>query len=300
MHGMNPLAKRRGAWKLWAACLLISTVCVHQPFLCIAAASETSTPKTWLSGAAARRVNCNPLALNAIARMPNGGRYEASTAALVNLGKAVACDGHRLTIDPRAASPNFCSGGTYLVFLSVIERLHREGRIILTTETARALIVHGQQDGEDVWGRWNANGPGTARLFFELGLGRNFTDFKRARPGDFMKIWWNHEIGSKERGHSVVFLGGAVDKDGTRTVSFWSSNTPDGFGKLTIPRHKVRRAVFSRLERPGRIAAAARLPFMDEYLADMLRRPGSEEEMFAMTGIKSPPQTPRIAAPHQK
>jgi hypothetical protein len=35
-------------------------------------------------------------------------------------------------------------------------------------------MIRGQRDGEGIWGRWNANGPGTARLFHEMNLGENF------------------------------------------------------------------------------------------------------------------------------
>ena len=48
--------------------------------------------------------------------------------------------------------------------------------------TLTSLLIAHQRDGQGVWGRWNANGPGTARLFTELRLGRNFTDFAEARP----------------------------------------------------------------------------------------------------------------------
>jgi hypothetical protein len=34
------------------------------------------------------------------------------------------------------------------------------------------IISSSQRDGAGIWGRWNANGPGTARLFYELGLGQ--------------------------------------------------------------------------------------------------------------------------------
>ncbi len=248
------------------------------------ARDTASAPDGRLAAPAGRRINCNRVVLQAVAAMSRGGRYEASSAALTSLAGAVSADGRRLDIRPRDASPNFCSGGTYLVFLKVIERLRREGRIRLTSETAQSLLVHGQDDGEGVWGRWNANGPGTARLFFELGLGRNFDDWRRARPGDFMKIWWTDQIGSRERGHSVVFLGTGRDREGTQTVTFWSSNKPDGFGRLTIPRERVKRVLFSRLEFPGRIANAPALPTLDRYLADMLRRPGTPEEMAELTG----------------
>src|SRR5256885_5765061 len=49
------------------------------------------------------------------------------------------------------------------------------------------MIRDGQRDGEGIWGRWNANGPGTARLFQELGIGRNFVDVSQAQPGEDRK-----------------------------------------------------------------------------------------------------------------
>ena len=48
------------------------------------------------------------------------------------------------------------------------------------------------------------NGPA---VFYEMRLGRNFSDFSQAQPGDFMKIFWSNAVGRKEHGHSVIFLG---------------------------------------------------------------------------------------------
>jgi hypothetical protein len=217
--------------------------------------------------------------------MPAGGGYKASHDALTSLGLAISFDGHSLRTDARVSSPTFCSAATYLVFLSVVDQLRASGKINLPPDAANALLVNYQPDGTGVWGRWNANGPGTARLFEETHLGTNFTDWQRARPGDFMKIFWNDEIGSKERGHSVIYLGKSPDTDTTPTVTYWSSQAPAGYGKVTIPRSKVHRVIFSRLDHPERIAAAAQLPESDIYLADMLRRPGTEDEMLTMTGV---------------
>ena len=77
---------------------------------------------------------------------------------------------------------SFCSGATYLVFIKAIEELRDRGQLQLDFATLNQLIIRDQHDGEGVWGRWNANGPGTARLFYELGLGRNFADFAQASP----------------------------------------------------------------------------------------------------------------------
>ena len=84
--------------------------------------------------------------------------------------------------------------------------LRDRGDLQLDYETLDALMIHGQRDGAGIWGRWNANGPGTARLFSELGIGRNFDDFEEAEPGDFMKIFWSPEVGREEHGHSVIYL----------------------------------------------------------------------------------------------
>jgi hypothetical protein len=81
--------------------------------------------------------------------------------------------------------------------MKTIEALRDRGDLQLNYETLDQLMIRGQPDGAGIWGRWNANGPGTARLFYELGLGRNFDDFGEARPGDFMKIFWSPELGTR-------------------------------------------------------------------------------------------------------
>ena len=94
-------------------------------------------------------------------------------------------------------------------------------------------------------GRWNANGPGTARLFYELRLGTNSTDFSSAKPGDFMKIFWTPEVGNTEHGHSVVYLG-TETKNAEPYVRFWSSNVPAGYGEKSVPAEQNRAGIFSR------------------------------------------------------
>src|SRR6185436_20286075 len=128
------------------------------------------------------------------------------------------------------------------------------------------------------WGRWNANGPGTARLFAELKLGRNFTDWSKARTGDFMKVFWSDEIGKLERGHSVVYMGMKL-VNGVEHVNFWSSNQPLGYGYKLVPRSKVVWAIFSRLENPGAISQAGRLAATDGYLASLLTARSTQEEV---------------------
>jgi hypothetical protein len=233
------------------------------------------------------RADLNAMVVEALNTMPLGGSYSVSKRAFDGLTRSISLSPTGLSVAPEAAQPSFCSGATYLVFVQVIERLQREGALALDPQTLAALPVAGQRDGQGLWGRWNANGPGTARLFTELQLGRNFTDFAEARPGDFMKVFWTSEIGKKERGHSVIFMG-SIPVGGREYVRFWSSNLPSvkgdlsGYGVKLVPRTKMARVIFSRLERPANLSRALTLPKIDTFLASMLTRSATFDEVRKM------------------
>lgn len=226
------------------------------------------------------------LILNALGRMPYGGHYSTSTQANQRLASSMKVEGGRLVLSPDVAQPSYCSGATYQIFVAVAEQLSRRGDVRLPAEALQALLVRGQRDGEGIWGRWNANGPGTARLFAEAGLGRNFVSWSEARRGDFMKVWWNDEIGQREHGHSVIYLGTETTPDGGEGVLFWSSNQPDGYGRKVVPRQKIKWALFSRLENPEALARLGSLPKRDAYLAEMLTRPSTREEVMKMCRVR--------------
>jgi hypothetical protein len=240
----------------------------------------------------------NALILRQISGLPTGGGYDTSNAATARLGEAIALAANgALEFRPKSAEPSYCSGATYLVFLKAIQALRASRKLALPAPAVDSLLIRdqpnrpdrlptewGPRDGEGVWGRWNANGPGTARLFYELGLGRNFEDFAQARTGDFLKIFWTAEIGRRERGHSVIYLGRAK-RDGVEYVRFWSSNQAGGFGAKEVPRATIERAVFSRLEFPEALAKAAALPPVDEYLASLQRVDSSIEELRGKCGM---------------
>ena len=231
----------------------------------------------------------NDRVLAAVKTVPSGGRYQISAGAFTALGRAVVVDqSGNLSIRFDEAKPSFCSGATYLIFLAVISQVSLEGWLHLDRSTVQALMVNNRPDGVGVWGRWNANGPGTARLFYELGLGRNLTSFEEGRAGDFLKIFWTEDIGANEFGHSVIYLGSSPGNGSEELVTFWSSNVPDGFGYKTVPKSKIRRALFSRLENLQAIGEVRNLAVCDEYLAAMLRRPSTEEELLSMVGIARP------------
>ncbi len=226
----------------------------------------------------------NEIILAQIKKMPVGGRYSASRAATIRLQSAAHFESGKFFVLPDAASPSYCSGATYLVFMKTIEELRARGDLQLDYETLDALMIRGQRDGQGIWGRWNANGPGTARLFYELGIGRNFDDFEEAEPGDFMKIFWSPEVGREEHGHSVIYLG-TEKKLGLDYVRFWSSNIPFGYGEKSVPRTRIVHAIFSRLYSPSNLERIAAAPAVDKYLAGLERTRSSYEEAKVKCGF---------------
>ncbi len=226
----------------------------------------------------------NEVVLAQIKTMPIGGKYSASRTATIRLQAAAHFESGKFFVLPEAASPSYCSGATYLVFMKTIEALRARGDLQLDYETLDALMIRGQRDGAGIWGRWNANGPGTARLFHELGIGRNFDDFEEAQPGDFMKIFWSPEVGREEHGHSVIFLG-TEKKLGLDYVRFWSSNIPFGYGEKSVLRSKIVHAIFSRLYAPANLAKIATVPALDRYLASLVRVRSSYDEAKEQCGM---------------
>lgn len=227
----------------------------------------------------------NSFVLAAIRKMPTGGSFAATTAAQTRLAASHQIIGDRIYLKPQVAQPSYCSGATYLVLLQALADLQQSGQLQLTPQAAAALQVKSQPDGEGVWGRWNANGPGTACLVHELGAGRSFTDIATARPGDFLKIFWNDAVGKNERGHLVVFLR-TEEREGVPGVLFWSSNKPGGYGEKWVPNTKIIRTLFTRIEHPSAFGRAAEIEKRDTYLSQMLTRDSSFAEALKMSGVR--------------
>jgi hypothetical protein len=226
--------------------------------------------------------DCNSLVLEQIKQMPQGGRYSVSHFAKIRLQSSAHFESGKFFIVP--SGPSFCSGATYLVFIRTIEALRDQQKLDLDYPTLEKLIIRDQRDGEGIWGRWNANGPGTARLFHELQLGQNFDNFDQAKPGDFMKIFWSRQVGKNEHGHSTIFLGVENRSDG-QYVRFWSSNIPNGYGEKSVPRSKIAYAIFSRLQAPANLARINNAPLVDTYLASLLRTRSSISEAGTKCGL---------------
>lgn len=221
--------------------------------------------------------------LAAIKTMPDGGGYDSSQAAVDRLAASVKVEGGAIRQDLTVAKASFCSGATYLVFLRAVETLRKNGGLKLSPEAVALLAELGVKDGERVFGRWNANGPGTAKLFAELGCGRNFTAYDEARPGDFMKIWWTGAIGGKERGHLVIYL-----DSNKSSVRFWSSNQPDGYGIRTVAKDTIARVLFSRIEQLDRLENVVKLSPKNEFLAEMLTKPFTWESVVRECSVQQP------------
>jgi hypothetical protein len=232
----------------------------------------------------ANAASYNSLILEQMRKMPSGGKYSVSHFAKIKLQSAAHFESGKFFVIPTKPYVSFCSGATYLVFIKTIEELRDRGQLELDYSTLNQLIIRDQHDGEGVWGRWNANGPGTARLFYELGLGRNFADFAQAQPGDFMKIFWNTNVGKRESGHSVIFLGTSQHSDG-EYVRFWSSNIGMGYGEKEVPRSKIANAIFSRLEMPANLGRINNAPATDSYLGSLLRKQSNFAEARQKCGI---------------
>ena len=120
----------------------------------------------------------------------------------------------------------------------------------------------------------------------DVGAGVNFTDIALARPGDFLKIFWTPEIGRKERGHLVVYLG-TEKKNGNIYLRYWSANMPDGYGTKSVPLNSIKHLIFTRITAPQNFANVTQLPQEDPILAAMLTRDFSFAQVIKMCRIQS-------------
>lgn len=184
----------------------------------------------------------------------------------------------------RNATPSFCSSACYLLLLKSLQIWDSaQPRPVISERAWLALIPRfGQHDGEGPWGWANANGPGLAVLVHRLGAGINFEDWRKARPGDFMKIFWTDRIGRRESGHLTVLV-----KDGGDQVTFWSSNIPDGYGARTVPKSRIKRVIFTRITRPERFNLAPSVG-SHPWLSSLLRQEVGMKEVRRHSGMQTP------------
>lgn len=253
----------------------------------------------------------NRLILDKIAGMPKAGvyaryqrdlpekqRFSDLYETVDSLGEALeVTPGGSLKVVPEAAAGySFCSSATYLLFCEVVSELQKRGIVAKKRSLSRELakvgdcedVIHGRLDGVGLFGHWNADGPGTAVLFERLDLGSNFLGLEHARPGDFLKIFWNEHIGKGERGHLVIYLG---KNDAGTAIEVWSSNMENGdgtagYGTMWVETSRIQRALLSRLERPENLLRWLEFPEAaktSDYLVRIRRTGSSPEEMAKVT-----------------
>ena len=236
----------------------------------------------------------NPYVLQAIQNMPAAGGYSTAHEAGEALVRAVVSR-PELSVDAQNATPSFCTSATYLVFLNALELAAAQGEFSLGNQATAVydkllppsdITSLFKDDGKGLWGRWNANGPGTGRFFYETGIGGNFTSAATRKPGDFLKIWWTEAVGAKERGHSVVYLGARKNPTtGDPELQYWSSNQGTGYNKVWVSESKVIHAIYSRLTAPQNLTRALSIPETGTYLRDCLTVESSFAEAKQKSGI---------------
>lgn len=222
-----------------------------------------------------------------LSQFRNGGGYKTSRVAMEALAeKACRWDprARRPVFLLREATPSFCSSACYLLLLKSLQIWDAaQPQPVISERAWLALMPRlGQHDGEGPWGWANANGPGLAVLVHRLGTGINFEDWRKARPGDFMKIFWTDRVGHREFGHLTVLV-----KDGGDQVTFWSSNVPDGYGVRTVPKSRIKRVIFTRITRPERFNLAPAVG-SHPWLSSLLRREVDMKEVRKYSGMQNP------------
>ena len=224
--------------------------------------------------------------MESIEEMPSKGGYELTRRPPEKLRDAFSWNLNELHIDQYSAVPSYCTTATYIIFYKVLEKYwaytrSQPGRAVL--EMIKPDI---DSDGVRIWGRWNSNGPATAKLFYETGMGKNFDRIEDASPGDFLKLFWNGEIGKNEKGHSVVYLG-TERVNGIRMIKFWgSSKDTEGFGIRLVPMTDAKYLLFSRLINLRNADNIASLPVTDDFLASMLSKISNWPQVRKVTGIQ--------------
>jgi hypothetical protein len=245
-----------------------------------------------LAATSPARADYNSYVLQAIRGLPSGGGYAINDEAGQRFIAAIRAHGE-FSVEASQAKPSFCTSATYLVLATVVEQLKREGKLASVPASALELLSPPptvqalyKDDGVGMWGRWNANGPGTAKFFYDARLGTNFESLKQARAGDFLKLWWTDEVGGQERGHSVVYLGSRRNADsGATEIQYWSSNQGAGYTRKWIPLSQAKHLIFSRLEHPENLRNLGSLPTTDGYLQSCQSQPSSFAEAKAKSGV---------------
>jgi hypothetical protein len=252
----------------------------------------------------------NAMILDIINGLPSGGGYSIGSSFQLPTITAHNIGAGRWEMRVYDGFPSHCTSATYTVFARLVSVLLDNGRIALDGEQIAALSAKSRMpnggtlvDGQGPFQIFNSNGAGVAALLKHTGTGMSFRDDKLlyARAGDFLKLFWNDNVGASEHGHQVIYLGHKTV--GSREmVCFWGSQRQnkkkrsggtealyypaaegdkvvDGYGQVCRPRADIKAMVFSRVTCMEHLAAGlddmrakalasrgAPFPFVDDYL----------------------------------
>jgi len=234
---------------------------------------------------ACRGVDYNRMILDIVHGLPKGGGYDRDHPELPVV--AGLENGTRWEILVRHGHPSHCTSATYTLFLHLATVLQSNRKLNLNGEEIGALeaaktMPDGTHlvDGEGPFWIFNSNGAGTAALLKHTGTGISFRDDKLAyaKPGDFLKLFWNKNVGASEHGHQVVYTGRRIIA-GRDMVCFWGSQHQgkkarsghgaeplyfsaypdgkvyDGYGEVCRPREDIEGMIFSRVTCMEHLAA---------------------------------------------
>ena len=168
------------------------------------------------------------------------------------IGYELKLFGHSLITPPRTTS--YCSGSSYTAFITALDFILPKGAKKISKQRMEAMRMQEPDGGrrEDwikYWGIWNADGFGSEYALVQYAKMGKVIKPEDARPGDFMNISWKTGIG-----HSVVFLGWYIDKDGTKNVVYWSSQkATNGMSDQIVPISRIKEVKIVRLTKPQNI-----------------------------------------------
>ncbi len=182
----------------------------------------------------------------------NGGGYfigKDSTPTESPIGYELKLFGNSLINPPRTTS--YCSGSSYTAFMTSLNFILANGAKKISKDRLEALRMQEpnggrREDWTKFWGIWNADGFGSQYALVQYSkMGKDIKP-EDAMPGDFMNISWKGGVG-----HSVVFLGWYVDKDGKKNVVYWSSQKgTNGMGDQVVPLSRIKEVKIVRLTNP--------------------------------------------------
>ena len=182
------------------------------------------------------------------------------------IGYPLCLQGKPLLDPPRPTS--FCTGASYAAFIEALNLYLPQGRshtdevnrlpmtvpMRLTGERVEALRMQEpgggrREDGIKFWGHWNSDGFGNHFALVQHSKMGDKVKPVDARPGDFLNISWKSGIG-----HSTVFLGWCLNREGKKAVRFWSSQQgTNGMGDQVSSLDTIRSVCLVRVNRPWRI-----------------------------------------------